>query len=361
MTYLRRHSLAAAAMASALLFNGCAKSEPDLPTFDPMDKVRKSEGWKVGRAIAVSPGKTGPTPHHVQSITSNWHDVDFKTPPLSLTPVAPSCRVVNPGMGGGKYLLLTGGGILTGQGAEFPLMDRPDVPGLMTFNDDKASLFAKDQADNMIKNGRRKSSRSWDFDRPKSKMIMRDVFITNTSENLSIALAGGGLYNFHMAPGVALSSIVVYSKDETAAVAGVPDHVPVSFLSETDPATKKCWTRMQTRPDESWGRAKSRQRDKRSRYNAVKPFWKAFQRRVSKDIGAIPEDNIVSVAFTGHFLIGPPPTRYEDRIPYVAFGNKPIRYMAADHVRFGTRDENAKYLNSIVDQYYDAHLAAATK
>ena len=80
---------------------------------------------------------------------------------------------------------------------------------------------------------------------------------------------------------------------------------------------------------------------------------------MSRDIGSVPEENVVSVSGTSHFLIGPPPTRYEDRIPYVAFGGKPIRYMAADHVRFGTRDENSKYMSSVVDQYYDAYLTAA--
>nr|AID57591.1 hypothetical protein [uncultured bacterium] len=359
MTYLRGRSAVLAAISFGIILSGCAKAEPDLPTSNPKDEIRLSEGWKVGRGIAVSPGKDEPKAHHVQAITSGWHDIDFETPPASLTAVKPSCDVYDPGMGGGKYLLLAGGGKFSGPGAKFPLMKNLEVPGLMAFSDKLASDWARNQAENMIEKGRRKHSRQWDFDQPHTKMVMRDVFITNNSESLNLALAGGGMYNFHMAPGVVLSSIVVYSYGEGAAVAGVPDHVPVSFVSKAHQATKRCWTRIQARPDKSWRRAKSEARDKRSRYNAVMPHWKEFQKRVSRDIGKVPEENVVSVNYTGNFLIGPPPTRYEDRIPYVAFGGKPIRYMTADHVRFGTGDDNWEYLRSVVDQYYDAFLVAA--
>ena len=117
--------MAAMLLGSVLALSACGKTEPDLPTFDPLDKIRKSEGWKVGRAIAVSPGAKSPNAHHVQAIASGLHDIDFETPPTALTPVQPSCSVPNPGMGGGKYLIMTAGGIMTGQGAEFPLMKNP--------------------------------------------------------------------------------------------------------------------------------------------------------------------------------------------------------------------------------------------
>ena len=248
MTYLRARNLTLAAISLGVILSGCAKEEPDLPTTDPLDKIMKSEGWKVGRSIAVSPGRDEPKAHWVQAITSGWHDVDFKTPPASLTAVEPSCDVYNPGMGGGKYLLLTGGGHYGGGIPNFTLMKNPEVPGLMTFSDDLAYASAADQAENMIQKGQRKRSQEWSVKGPRSRMGMKDVFITDTSEPLSLALAGGEMYNFQMAPGVSLSSIVVYSHGEGAAVAGVPDNVPVSFVSKAHKATKNCWTRIQPRP-----------------------------------------------------------------------------------------------------------------
>ena len=104
------------ALTCAVAAAACTKAEPDLPTFDPLDKIQQSEGWKVGRSIAVSPGAKTPTAHHVQALTSGLHDVDPETPPIALTAVEPSCQVRNPGMGGGKYLIIGSGS------ARFPLM-----------------------------------------------------------------------------------------------------------------------------------------------------------------------------------------------------------------------------------------------
>lgn len=350
-----RGRIAALLMVSAAALSACTREEPELPTFDPLDKISYSEGWSVGRAIAVSPGADAPTAHHVQTIASGLHDIDFKTPPTSLIPVKPSCSVTHPGMGGGKYLVLGGGS------ADYPLLTKDvKISGLMTFNDDvlnkigQAKAYAKKQGTSTTA-----ATRKMKF--PSSKMAMKDVFITETSESIVIALAGGGLYNFHIKPGVQLAGVVVYSKTDDAAVAGVPDHVPVEFISKINPATRSCWTRIQARPDKSWSKSKRRSLGGTSRFEALKPHWKTFQRRVRKDIGNVPDKNIISVDYAGHFLIGPAPVRYEDRIPYVAFAGKSIRYLAADQARFGTREDNQDYVREVVDQYYKAHLEAASR
>jgi hypothetical protein len=355
MTSLRANTILAAVLSMAVMA-GCAKAEPDLPTFDPLDKVQASEGWKVGRNIAVSPGEKTPRAHHVQAIASGLHDVDFETPPTALVPVAPSCTVSHPGMGGGKYMLL-------GKGwTKFYLMDSPDFPGIQAFNNSAANEVAKIRIDTELGNKRKNSFQdSLKVNSITSNMTMQDVFITETDKSVFVVLAGDGLYNFNMKPDVKLSGVLVYSNSERAAVAGVPDHVNVEFVSKTHPATKSCWTRIQARPDASWREAKSRARDRNSRYSALKPHWKKFQSRVRKDIGLVPDENVVSVNRTDHFLIGPPPVTYEGRIPYVAFGGKTIRYMTADHARFGSPDDNAAYGQSVLDQYYAAHLKAGQK
>lgn len=94
------------------------------------------------------------------------------------------------------------------------------------------------------------------------------------------------------------------------------------------------------------------------RFEALKPHWKNFEKRVRKDIGPIPSKNVVSLNRTNHVLIGPAPTRYEDRLPYVAFAGQKIRYMAADHAQFGSPVQNGTYARQVLDQYYEAHLKA---
>lgn len=350
MTKLRGLALTFA-LTCALGSGACKKAEPDLPTFDPMDKITFSEGWKVGRSVAVSPGEKTPTAHHIQAIASGLHDVDFKTPPTAFIPVNPSCNVKNPGMGGGKYLII-GNGF-----TRFSLMKNPKVPRLMTFDNDVMNKLGQAQAAAMKSQGARYTSSQQRKAGPSSGMGITDVFVTETSETVHITLAGGGLYNFNMAPGVRLSGVVVYTNNDKAAVMGVPDHVPVSFVSKTHKDTRGCWTRIQARPDVSW----SKSNQKGLRFDALKPHWKTFERRVRKDSGPVPAKNVISVSRAAHFLIGPAPTRYEDRLPYTAYAGKSVRYIAADNVRIGTLEENRAYARQVLDQYYEAHLAAGKK
>jgi len=357
MTYLRGRELILS-LTSAVILSACGgKAEPDIPTFDPMDKIQTSEGWNVGSAIAVSPGRDTPKAHHLQTIASGLHDIDFKTRPTAMIPVKPSCRVPKPGINSGKYLIVGDGH------AKYPLMKKTDVPMLMTFSNQTVNALAKQQADGMLENGVRKKPLTSNIALPASSMSMKDVFITETSESVAVALGGGGLYNFHLAPGVRLTGVVVYTgetgynKSMQAAVAGVPDDVPVTFISQKHKATKGCWTRVQNRPDKSW----SKNASKKQRIEALKPHWRTFFRRVKKDIESIPETNVISVSRAGHYLIGPAPTNYEDRIPYVAFGGKTIRYSEEDNVHFGTFEENRVFARKVLDQYYNAHLTAARK
>jgi len=356
MTNLRGRAVSLALLC-AVTVGACGKSEPDIPTFDPMDKIQNFNGWKVERAIAVSPGKDAPKAHHIQRITSGLHDVDFKTPPKALIPVTPSCRVTRPELSSDKYLIIGDGRTY------FPLMKNPDVPSIITFNTDSVNALAKEQADRLIEKGTRKNAFGKAITLPESSMMMKNIYITETSSSVVVALGGGGLYNFHLAPGARLKGVVVYTgetgynKSMQAAVAGVPDDVPVNFVSQKHKATKGCWTRVQKRPDKSW----AKKSQKGERFKAVKPHWDAFFKRVRKDIDRIPDKNVISVAYAGHYLIGPPPVNYEDRIPYVAFGGKTIHYSASDHVNFGTVEQNNAFARQILDQYYEAHVAANAK
>ena len=349
-------------ISCAVILGACgAKAEPDIPTFDPMDRVQKQEGWKVEREIAVSPGLDQPVAHHVRAIASGMHNIDFETPPTAMIAVTPSCKVSQPDVSAGKYLIVADGW------ADFPLMKNVEVPSLMTFSNEAVNALGKAQAEHMIEKGQRKKPFSSDIGIPSSNMGMKDVFITETSESVVVALAGGGLYNFHLAPGVRLKGVVVYTgetgynKSMQAAVAGVPEGVPVNFINQKHRATRGCWTRVTRRPDKSWARRLYGRSKDTSRHELMKPIWKAFERRVRDDLGDLPGKNVISVSRAGHYLIGPAPTRYEDRIPYVAFAGKTIHYSAAEHAYFGIRDDNRDMARQVLDQYYNAHLAAAAK
>jgi hypothetical protein len=357
MTISRCARFLISAIVCGFLLSGCAKTEPDIPTFDPLDKVQQSEGWKVGPAVAVSPGTETPMAHHVQTIASGLHNIDFDTPPTALIPVEPSCKVTKPSTNSGKYLIIGDGS------ANFSLMKKPKVRSLLTVTQKKASHLAKAQVETTLVNQTRSNEVTGRVPLPASSMAIKDVFITQTSEPVAVALTGGGLFNFNLAPGVRLTGVVVYvgetayNKTDQAAVAGVPAGVPVNFVSEKHPASKECWTRVQARPDKSWPKRLQGGR----RYKALLPHWKTFYRKVRKDIGDVPQKNVISVSYSGHYLIGPAPTRYEDRIPYVAFAGKTVHYMEAEHVNFGTREENNAFARQILDQYYEAQLKAARK
>ena len=336
------------ALGCAFAAGGCKKSEPDLPTFDPLDKVQQREGWQTGRSIAVSTGPNILQAHHVQAIASGLHDVDYATPPKNLIPVEPSCKVKHPGMGGKKYLIIGNGY------TKFPLMKDAEPPMLTTFDSDVVKKTAQLQAASMKSQGTRNTKSNGALKSATTSMQMTDIFITETSKPVFIALAEGGLYNFNMAPGVRLSGVVVYSETDKAAVVGVPEHVPVDFVSKTHKSTRECWTRIQPRPDKTW----AKRLNDGPRYKALMPHWKAFQRRVRKDIGTVSDENIISVYSADHFLIGPAPTRYEDRLPYTAFAGKSVRYLNADHVNVGTNKENQAYAETILDRYYEAYMRA---
>jgi len=70
---------------------------------------------------------------------------------------------------------------------------------------------------------------------------------------------------------------------------------------------------------------------------------------------------VLSVRSAGHYLIGPAPAKYEDRIPYIAYSGKTIQYAANDHVQFGTYDQNKDFARKILDQHYQAHMKAGAK
>ena len=358
MTFSRHVNFALSAITCGFILSSCAKTEPDIPTFDPLDRVQPAEGWKVDRAIAVSPGKDMPTAHHVQAVASGLHDIDFETPPTALTPITPSCNVTKPSTNSGKYLIVGQGG-----GAQFPLMKNVEVPSLVTFSKKSTSKLAKTQAEYSLKTGLRSKSADGDVPLPARNMAIKDVFITETSEPVAVAIAGGGLYNFHLASGVRLTGVIVYTGETAynqngqAAVAGVPAGVPVNFISQAHPATKGCWTRVQARPDKSW----SKKKQNGKRFKALEPHWKTFYRRVRKDFGDIPQKNVLSVRGAGHYLIGPAPTTYEARIPYVAFSGKTIQYVENDFIQFGTREQNKAFARQALDQYYEAHMNAGSK
>jgi len=65
-----------------------------------------------------------------------------------------------------------------------------------------------------------------------------------------------------------------------AAVAGVPEGVPVNFINQKHRATRGCWTRVTRRPDKSWARRLYGRSKDTSRHELMKPIWKAFERRV---------------------------------------------------------------------------------
>jgi len=327
---------------------GCKKSEPDIPTFDPMDKVQPREGWSVERSIAVSKGPNILQAHHVQSLASGLHDVDFKTPPKALIPIEPSCKVTRPDTKASNYLIIGNGQV------RFPLMKRPETTGLITFDNKTANKLAKEQAISTKTKGVRSTNVTGKYALPSSNMQMTDIFITSTSKPVFLALAGGGLYNFNLRPGAQVSGVVIYTESNNAAVAGLPENTPISFVSKTHKATRGCWTRIQPRPDKTW----SKRIQNGKRYEALKPHWKDFEKRVNKDIGNVSMNNIISVYRAGHFLIGPAPTQYEHRIPYVALGGKTIHYLAADHARVDTYENNKAYAGSVLNQYYEAHMGA---
>ena len=163
---------------ASTLATGCKKDEPDIPTFDPLDSVQPQEGWKVGRSIAVSKGPDILKAHHVQSIASGLHDVDFKTPPKAFIPIEPSCNIKRPGTNTSKYIIIGNGQ------AKFPLLKRPEPTGLITFDNKTANKHAKLQAINTKTKGVRTTNVTGKYSMPSSNMAMTEIFVTSTSKEV---------------------------------------------------------------------------------------------------------------------------------------------------------------------------------
>ena len=318
-------------LASAAVLGACEKSEPPIPATDPMQKVDRREGWRVGKGVAIGLNDGQLKAHHIQAIASNLHDIDFDTPPASLLPVPARCTVARPDPSAQRFLVIG-----TGR-SSFPLMKNTSPPGLSTIQAAHIRFNADFVANNRVREGMNRHASHG------RTMGIRDIFVTEPGPvHLTIASPSLGLtgttHNIIAGPDTQIVGVAVYTTAGSSSVMGVSADTPVSFVSEANAATERCWTRMQARPDDSWAKGAAGRNN--ARRKALAPHWKASLRRVSKDVGRIDNDNVVSFNSAGHILIGPAPTTYETRLPYRAFAEQTVHFMASDYVNFGDREAN---------------------
>lgn len=332
MVVLRRR-VGALAMLAAL--GACAEAaEPNIPTWNPHDKVQASEGWKVRAGIAVSPGEDYPTAHHWQAVAAGTHAINFDTPPASINPVTPTCKAARAEPGSKRYLVV-------GQGAsDYPLIKggKSRVPVPYSFSEADVDMavdrhMAHDHSQSVL---RFAGVGPDGHARKDVTMLVRDVVVTDLAPSLHLVLAStsGGLWNLELAPGVTVDGVTVYSGDDTVGVAGLSPDTPIRFVTAEHTQTQRCFTRIQARPDESWSL------NQEARHAALKPVWRKFFGQVKREVGSIRPENVLSVDYAGHFLLGPAPTTYEGRVPYQGLAGKHIHVAANDHLGMTTLEQS---------------------
>ena len=347
MSFLSIRTAAIIAVAATIL-TGCKKEagEPALPTYDPMTKVQFGEGYKVGGAVAVDGKKKL---HHMKHLVANYYNIDTKTPIASLTGVKPSCQVKGAAQGEEVHVIIARDG---GNGWE---LSEDVQPIMAAFSKKSYSDIAEKRARNFQENGSLTRYGQNSMNGPR-KMSRKDIVVTAYEKPVYVVLVGRypTLYNFTVAPYAKVAGVLVYSDDEGAAVAGLDPSVPVSFQSESSPATKRCWVRPENKPDETWKDYKEAMRVKRPkqsrlRYHLMQPYYNKFAAKVHKDAGYFRDDNLIGVAYARYFLIGPAPTQLEQRIPYSPVAGSHIKFMELDHVKVGPPEEVGAFIKNTID------------
>lgn len=341
MDYNKSH-LILALIFSSLTISGCIeKKEPKLPTFDPMVKVKqKSQGYSISGTIAVDSNNSF---HHTEHLVSNYYNFDTKLPPLSLTAVNPSCSPTKANSGDDVHVIISRGGLRGDDLADI------EQPSLIAFSNKDSDDIAQKRAQKYLETQTFKAINQ-SYDKWPQPFAQKNIIITENSKPVYIVLAGRWptLYNFTVAPYSKVSGVMVYTDSETSAVSGLDPSVPVTFQSALSPHTKSCWVRTENKPDETWRghkkamRLKGKER-KNSRYHALEPHYRKFASKIRKDVGPFTDSELISVNSGSYFLIGPPPTMLEQRIPYSPISGSHIRYMESGNIHFGMHDELKDY------------------
>jgi len=324
------------------------EKEPPLPTFDPQEKVRqRGQGYAVDGTIAVDGSNNF---FHMEHMVSSYYNIDTSLPAASLTPVKPSCSGTQAAATDSVHVIIARSG-----GRAKRLADIKQ-PSLMTFSNDKLEATAQERAQKYIETqtfkGIGQNYSGWS-----RIMSQKDIVITEGRKPVYVVLAGRypTLYNFTVAPYAKVSGVLVYSDEPHAAVAGLDPSVPVHFQSAESPATKSCWVRTENKPDETWREHKKAMRMKpgsqasrTSRYHALKPIYNKFAAKVRKDAGSFTDSRLINVESGSYFLIGPAPTRLEQRIPYSPVSGSHIKFLENDEVQFGMRENLTNQAKNIL-------------
>jgi len=319
------------------------QGEPELPAFDPMDKIDIGpQGYRIKGTIAVNAKNEF---YHMQHLISGYHNFDLETPPVSVTPVEPSCNMRNLAGDTQVHVIVA------------PNYDSP----ALTKEDQITSLSVSqnwvDEESDRRKKKFEKTGKASGRKQP-SSMRIRNVVVTEPSRPVFIVVTSRypTIYNFTVAPYADVEGVMFYSQSEQAAISGLSPEIPVYFQSEEHPNTESCWKRVENKPDETWRehkeamRLKSASSQKNSRYHLLKPIFSTFAKKVRDDVGYFNDDTLINVGGASYFLIGPAPTMIEQRLPYSPIAGSNVSFMASEHITFGTRKENKRFAENVIAQ-----------
>lgn len=286
----------------------------------------------------------------MQHLVSGYHNYDIKTPPASLTAVQPSCQIRKPANTDGVHVIIARE---NDSGQQLSEVSQPK-PGLFSKTD--LETAATEKAERRIKTQKTSGVGYARLEMP-NRMSISDIVITESRKPVFVVVAGRYRthYNFSVAPYAKVSGVLVFTESEVASVSGLAADVPVYFQSEAVPATKRCWTRIENKPDETWKDHKKAMRltdpisKQSSRYHLLTPIYRKFASKVRSMAGNFSDQELINVGSAKYFLIGPAPTQIEQRIPYSPLAGSHIRYMQSDYVQFGQKKELDTYFHNLVE------------
>jgi len=267
--------------------------------------------------------------HWLQEYVTGYSVPSDGDAPASIRPIAlaSGCALPKPVAGALLAQVVTGHG--NGR-SSFYAMDAKDV-------DDMGRQLAA-----MVRGNRNPSIM---LSKTDGRLSRIDVVVTESSKPVHLVLASrtGALWNVQAAAGARLSGVTLISETSMAAVANLPQGVPMVAL--TGAAAKQCGAMPAVEPVQEYPGLKMqifKAAEPEKALSKANAAWAAYNRFFTKTFGQNMGEVSVGTNALYHAAIGPAPAKPEDRVAYRGLAGATLYVTPAALAFYGSEGAYAK-------------------
>lgn len=196
-----------------------------------------------------------------------------------------------------------------------------------------------------------------------------NVVVTDTSAPVHLVLSGGNkvLWNIHAAEGVTFSGVNIVDQTNLAAIANLPDGVPVTAM--TGALTKNCNALAFRAPNANWStveRAKTRTDEMtQGIVTSRQTYYANFNGWFKSNYGVGSESVVVSAEQGTNFLVGPAPAP-DKRVAYKSLRGSNVKITSGGTLVFGDvkvayANKNEELIRAQIEKVSGGSVARLTK